>query len=407
MAALGVRTGASLVVSSDGAASASRVADVLGTLRGLSAKVGQMASYVDGIIPEEHRQTYETSLRVLRAQAPRSSSAEIRSLIEEELGAPMDRLFLSFDEAPIASASIGQVHRATLHDGRAVAIKVQHPGIARAVESDLANAGVLESMGGFLAGKRFQTKEMLDVVVRRFREELDYQHEADNIAFFRSVHAEDALIEIPSAISAHSSKRVLTMDFAEGLDFETACAASEDERRAWAETMWRFVFRGNLLGGRFNADPHPGNYLFRPGGRVVFLDHGCVQPIGDDRRAHAQAVHRAAIDRDEAGFGKALMAMLHGRPGRVADMAISYTRLCFEPLFSSPYRITRPYSASLVESMKTMGMAARKIKGDEFFTMPPEMLFMNRLQFGFYSVLARLDVEVDYASLEREFLPRA
>ena len=101
-----------------------------------------------------------------------------------------------------------------------------------------------------------------------------------------------------------------------------------------------------------------------------------------------------------------MSALVGARPGRLEDLARSYTRLCFEPLFASPYRITRSYAASLVDEMKAMALAARKLPDEEVFAMPAEMLFMNRLQFGFYSVLARLDVEVDYAAVEDAFLPR-
>src|SRR5262245_38243977 len=146
LASLGARTGASLLVSRTGQGAAEHAAEVLGTLRGLAAKVGQMASYVDGVVPEAHRAAYESALRKLRDAAPTSSIAAIRTLVENELGAPIDRLFSEWSDEPFASASIGQVHRARLEDGRAVAVKVQHPGIDRAVESDLTNADVLRAM---------------------------------------------------------------------------------------------------------------------------------------------------------------------------------------------------------------------------------------------------------------------
>src|SRR5947209_936540 len=142
LAAMGVRTGAGMLVDREGKNGAKHAAEVLGTLRGLAAKVGQMASYVDGIVPEAQRGAYEASMKALFAAAPRSSASEVRAAIEEELGAPIDRLFASWNDDPLASASIGQVHVATLHDGRDVAVKVQHPGIAQAVESDLKNAGI-------------------------------------------------------------------------------------------------------------------------------------------------------------------------------------------------------------------------------------------------------------------------
>jgi predicted unusual protein kinase regulating ubiquinone biosynthesis (AarF/ABC1/UbiB family) len=400
LAGAGLRAGASLVTDNDGASAAKHAAEVFGTLRGLAAKVGQMASYVDGVVPEGQRAAYETAMKGLRAAAPTSSIDEVRGLIEEELRAPIDRLFVRFDEVPIASASIGQVHRAQLESGDEVAVKVQHPGIVKALEADLSNAGMLQAMLGTVVGKRFKTKEQLEVVRQRFREELDYELEAKRLGMFAGFHHGDRAIHLPAVHKTHSSRRVLTTDFMHGEDFDVACAGTENERRNWAETLWRFVFKSNLVHGHFNADPHPGNFLFRDGGSVVFLDFGCVQPLPAHNQKWARAIHRAAIVGDEHAFADGVTVLLGAKPGKLQKLAIAYTRKCFEPLFEAPYRITRPYAASLVEDMKAMAIDARKASEDEFFAMPEDMVFMNRLQFGFYSLLARLDVDVDYRALE-------
>jgi predicted unusual protein kinase regulating ubiquinone biosynthesis (AarF/ABC1/UbiB family) len=409
----GVRTGASLLLDrKDGAgasAQAQRAAAALGTLRGLAAKLGQMASYVDGVVPETHRDVYESAMSGLRAAAPRSNSAEIRALIESELAAPLAELFESFDELPIASASIGQVHRARLKEAAdrpamEVAVKVQHPGIVTALESDLANASILEQMAGLLGSRRLNSQAMLETARARFREELDYTLEAERQTHFAKFHANDPTIRIPRVIAERSSKRVLTSEFVQGASFENAIAASAAERHAWAETLWRFVFKGNLLGGMFNADPHPGNYLFGAGGTVTFLDFGCVQVIPEDHRQMACVLHRAATRRDEPNFYSAVRKLLRTREGPLEELALRYIRLCFEPLFGSPYRITRAYATQLVDELRHMSQIALKTEERHLFTMPAEMLFMNRLQFGFYSVLARLDVAVNFAAIEAAFL---
>ena len=415
LAGVGLRAGASLVADSDGTAAARHAAEVFGSLRGLAAKVGQMASYVDGVVPEGQRGAYELAMKGLRSAAPTSSFPEVQRLIEDELRGPLDRLFVSFDPVPIASASIGQVHRATIapragapgagrDEAVEVAVKVQHPGIVQAIDADLANAGMLELIVGQAIGRKFKTKEQLETLRQRFREELDYGLEADRLELFAGFHPGDETISLPAVHRHRSSKRVLCTDFMRGASFDDACAADPRQRRQWAETLWRFVYRGNLVHGYFNADPHPGNYLFRDGA-VVFLDFGCVQPIPEGNLRWARVMHRAAQLGDERMFEDGFMKLLRAPPGALAKTAAAYTRECFEPLWHRPYRITRPYVVGIVERTKEMALQARKVGDDEFFAMPEEMLFVNRLQFGFYSVLARLDVEADYSGVERAFWP--
>jgi predicted unusual protein kinase regulating ubiquinone biosynthesis (AarF/ABC1/UbiB family) len=406
MAGVGARAGAGFVLSKSGVDAAEYAADVLGTLRGLAAKVGQTLSYVDGLVPEAQRESYERAMTKLRSSAPRSSASDIRRAVEEELGGPLERLFTSFDPEPFASASIGQVHRALLPDGRAVAVKVQHPGIATAVESDLKNAGIAEGLVATFAPKGVDPKAAYDEVAKRFREELDYELEASHQRDFAAFHAGDAKISIPAVIAERSARRVLTTELSEGLSLEQAAAQSEAERRAWAETLWRFVFKGNLVLGMFNADPHPGNYLVRPDGAVTFLDFGCVQPIAKESLGPARAMHRSAIAHDEAAFAEAARALLGTRGGEYETRALAYVRRCFEPMFGSPFRLSRDYTTGLFTELREM----KKLlwaKDNSFVMLPPSMLFLNRLQFGFYSVLARLDVRADYAAVERKFLGEA
>jgi predicted unusual protein kinase regulating ubiquinone biosynthesis (AarF/ABC1/UbiB family) len=236
------------------------------------------------------------------------------------------------------------------------------------------------------------------------REELDYKLEADHIGYFTSFHVGDPQIRIPEVFLDRCSRRVLTTTLVRGLDFDQACAAPEADRRAWCETLWRFVFKGNLFGGMFNADPHPGNYIFHEGGAVTFIDYGCVQPINVHKRACAKQMHIAAIQNDEPSFYEGATEMMGMPAGALRVAAHEYCLQCFQPLFRKPYLITRDYAASLVDEMKVLAALTKKVSRHEHFEMPPDMVFINRLQFGFYSVLARLDVAVDYARIESEFL---
>ncbi len=407
-ASAGARTGLSLLRSgNDANDSARKTAAILGQMRGVATKLGQMASYVDGVVPEEHREAYETQMARLQASTPRSSATEIRASVERELGAPLETLFAEWSDEPIASASIGQVHRAVLPDGRAVAVKVQHPGIRAALEADLKNAGILEMALATVGMGKFDSKRLLEETREKFLEELDYGLEARRQTRFAAVHAGDPRVRIPAIVQSHSGEVVLTSEFVTGLGFSEACARPEEERRAWAETLWRFVYKGNLVGGLFNADPHPGNYLFGPDGSVSFLDFGCVQPITEAKRLSAITMHKAAARQDWDVFYDGARDMLSSQGGMYEELVRVYLRDCFRPISDSPFRITREYSGGLVEQFKAMTNELRKSKNADFVPLPPGILFINRLQFGFFSVLARLDAEVDYRQVEVAFLREA
>ena len=392
-----------LLTTKDGSAAALKAAEVLGNLRGLAAKVGQMASYIDGAVPEAYRHAYEVALQSLRAATHASPPAAIQAVVEQEFGAPIDRLFVEWEAEPFASASIGQVHRARLDGGRLVAVKVQHPGIDRAVESDLRNAGMLQAMVGGILPRAVDTKRLFQDIRARFREELDYVREAENQRAFARMHAGDPQILIPEVITDRSRRRVLTTELFTGATLEDAAKLPESERAVYASTLWRFEFRGLLQYGQFNADPHPGNFLFQPDGKIAFLDFGCVQPMETHLRLAANRLHAAAVARNEADFSRAVTELLQTRGGSYERAVTAYVRRSFRPIFEAPFRVTHEYVKEVVQGIRAL--KGELFAKDKSFVMPPRGLaFMNRLQFGFYSVLARLDTVVNYADIERNIL---
>lgn len=381
-------------------------AATLGRLRGVAAKAGQMISYVDGVVPEKHRDAFTTALSTLQNATRTTAPDAVMNTLRSELGARLDDI-AHIEPMPMASASIGQVHRGVLRDGTTVAIKVQHPGIEQAVEADLSNASMLESVMRTMGGGELETGRLLRELGDRFREELDYELEARRTQAFRELHRGDASIIVPRVFESLSTKRVLVSELITGDSFETACNAPSAERDAWAATMWRFVHRGILVGGLFNADPHPGNYIFKRDGTVGFLDFGCVQQIPDERRRTALRMHEAAGQNRRAAMREAARQLLQTNGGYYERRALTYIEMAMQPLTRSPYRISREYVAELVRDAQTMVADLRRRDFDGYVPMPPGTLFMNRLQFGFYSVLARLDATVDYASVERQFLHEA
>jgi predicted unusual protein kinase regulating ubiquinone biosynthesis (AarF/ABC1/UbiB family) len=406
LARVGARTGASLLMSKDSSGAAAHAAEILGNLRGLATKVGQMASYVDGFVPDAHRAAFEKALGGLRAAAPRSPFDAVKRTIETELRAPLEALFPEFEQEAFASASIGQVHRARLDDGRAVAVKVQHPGIDVAVEGDLASASIVESLVGALGPSGMGTKAVFDEIAARFREELDYGLEAQRQTTFAGMHAGDPFIRVPAVVQQRSSRRVLTTELVAGMTLDEASAASAGQRRHYAEVLWRFVFKGNLVFGLFNADPHPGNYLFGSDGTIQFLDFGCVQAIPEEHVLLARKMHRAAMAGDSTAFFVHSRQLLQTRGGAFEEAAMKYVRDCFEPLFTAPFHMTPEYVRGVVRGVMDLKQHVFSRDGS-FAPLPPSIAMLNRLQFGFYSVLARLDAVADYAEVERRFLAEA
>ncbi|MFI5305962.1 MAG: AarF/UbiB family protein, partial [Polyangiales bacterium] len=233
-----------------------------------------------------------------------------------------------------------------------------------------------------------------------------YVLEAERQRWFARLHEGDSHIRVPQVIAERSSQRVLTSELVHGESLEHAAAADEALRRHYCEVLWRFVYKGNLVGGMFNADPHPGNYLFRDDGTIAFLDYGCVQPIGEPRLSQARELHRAACAGDEAAFRIGAKVLTQTRGGAYEAWVQRYVRRCFEPLFSSPFRISREYVTEVVRGVQDI--KDHVLGGDGSLSpMPPGMVFMNRLQFGFYSVLARLDAEADYRAVEDRFFAEA
>lgn len=405
MARVGARSGLEMLTRGDGKRGAEQAAELLGNLRGLAAKVGQTASYVDGLVPPGQAAAYEKALAKLQQATPKSPFSAVQAQIETELSASLATLFSEFDEAPVASASVGQVHRARLHDGREVAVKVQHPGIERAVESDLKSVKSVHAFASLFIPPGVNADALFEEVVSVLRGELDYRIEAKNQIGFAERYRDEPLINIPAIIETHCSQRVLTAEFVRGLSFDEAAQQPDVMRRHYAELLWYVVFSSVLLFGVFNADPHPGNYIFHEDGSITFLDFGCVRDVFPGFKAQLPTMHRAAMAQDRAAFHRACSAGLETRPGVYEDQLLGYLYECCAPVQTSPYRMEKKYAGSLVLGIRDLQRAILK-KGSHVTPLPTGVVFLNRLQFGFYSVLARLNTDADYAGVNERILAR-
>lgn len=282
---------------------AARYAELLGRSRGVLMKAGQILSMADtrawgggGLGP------YLDALNRVQSDVPPMDPILVDELLKLEFGIGVEQ-FAEFSDESVAAASIGQVHRAAMTDGRQVAVKVQYPGVARAIRDDLANAELVETflrivMAATAAASGFRTdiRAVARIAGARIREETDYRHEASMMAAFGELYRDHPFIRIPQVVAESSGERVLTMTYLDGMDWSEAQHAEQRLKDAWAEAIMRFMYSNFRLSHLVHADPSPNNYVFFPDGTVGFLDFGCVQMLTDKERSGSIAMIRAAVD---------------------------------------------------------------------------------------------------------------
>jgi predicted unusual protein kinase regulating ubiquinone biosynthesis (AarF/ABC1/UbiB family) len=296
------------------AEAAEQILDVLGNMKGAAMKVGQVASYIDtGAFPPEFQARIEAKLAELRDSAPRVSFKQMRTVIEDGLGERIGDVFAEFDEQAVAAASIGQVYRARLPKdagklgGREVAVKVQYPGVAQAVRSDLQNLGLLMRLAKRIA-PAMDVKAMTAEIKERLSDELDYEQEAQAQRAMARAWRGHPFIVIPDVVTSLSSERVLVTEWLEGLSFEEVGKLPAAERDRFGEIVFRF-FSGSLYrNGHFSGDPHPGNYRLMDDGRVAFLDFGMTKHVDRDYLDREVEVLRAGMAGDAEALHAALIA---------------------------------------------------------------------------------------------------
>jgi predicted unusual protein kinase regulating ubiquinone biosynthesis (AarF/ABC1/UbiB family) len=369
-------------------------------MKGAFMKLGQMLSFVSDEVPEELR----LALTSLQASAPPMDFALLRAVAEEQLQRPLERAFASFDERPLASASIGQVHRATLPTGEEVAVKIQYPGVAEAIAADLDNATMLYRMiTPFYPG--LDARPVVDELRARIGEELDYAREAENQRRFAALYDGHPFIRVPRVIDSHSTSRVLTTEFVRGRRFEEVCTLDEATRSRYGEIIFRFVFGTILCHGMFNGDPHPGNYLFDDQGRVVFLDFGCVKYFPKQMLDDWRALVRTHLFEDKPAFARQLVALgfIPSVDGFDPEMLFDYFGYFYEPIQEDrEFVFSRGYNA---RSFKQVFKPAGRYDGlAQKLNMPPDFVFVNRIQWGVHSVLAYLEARGNFHRIERELL---
>ena len=384
---------------------AKQIVAALGTMKGAAMKLGQVMSFLDvGLVPEQHREEFQRELAKLRDAAPTVSFKQMRKVIEDDLEEPIKEVFASFEQEPIAAASIGQVYRATLHDGREVAVKVQYPGVASAVRADMQNLDIimrlLKRMTPGLDVKAI-TKEVRERIV----EELDYELEAQNQRALARIFAGHPFIVVPEVVSSLSRERVLVSEFVEGVGFEEIKTRPQAERNRIGEIVFRF-FLGCLYRHRqFSGDPHPGNFLLLGDGRVAFLDFGLFKRLDVEPVQLELAAQRAVTEGDAEALHRLLADTgFLPHPERVdPEHLLDFIRSAIWWYTSDEVVALTPEIATevLIESSDPRSSHFREMRHQD---MRPEHLFGRRMEMLTLAVLSQLRAEVNWHRIAREWM---
>ena len=277
---------------------AEQIVTVLGGMKGAAMKVGQVLSFVDlGLVPEEYREEFQAKLAALRDSAPTVSFEEMKRVIEDELGEPAESALAELDPVPIAAASIGQVYRGRLHDGRDIAVKVQYPGVNDAVRADMQNLGVLLRLARRIA-PGIDVEAVGAEIRERITDELDYELEASNHRTLARIYRGHPFIHIPEVITSLCRERIIVTEYVEGERFEQIASGPQPERDRVGEIVYRFYFGSMYRHRRFSGDPHPGNMIRLADGRIAFLDFGLFKALDREAVELELASGRAASERD-------------------------------------------------------------------------------------------------------------
>lgn len=393
--------GARVGLRTDRAAHAEGLKDVLGGLKGPLMKVAQFLSTVPDALPAE----YADELAELQSNAPPMGAAFVRRRMQGELGPDWQGRFARFDQQAAAAASLGQVHRASLPDGRAVACKLQYPDMASTVEADLRQVKLAMAVYHRIDGA-IRQDEILKELSDRLREELDYHREAAHMRLFAAMLAETPDVHIPEPVEALSTGRLLTMTWLEGQPLKDWLAAdpSQEARNRLAEALFRAWYVPLYRYGVIHGDPHMGNYQARADGGLNLLDFGTVRVFAPRFIRGINELYEATRDHDAARARGAYadwgFAGLSEEKAAVLD---EWARFLYEPLLDD--RVRRIQLNEDPDYARGIAMRVHEgLKRTGGVTPPREFVLMDRSAIGLGSVFLRLRAELNWCALFRELM---
>ena len=383
---------------------AEQIVEALGRMKGAAMKLGQVMSFLDvGLVPEEYREEFQRKLGKLRDAAPTVTLKDMRKVIEQELDEPFSETFEEFDEEPIAAASIGQVYRARLTDGREVAVKVQYPGVAAAVRADMQNLGLILRLLKRIA-PGMDPNAIGNEIRDRIEEELDYELEASNQRTMARIFRGHPFIVVPDVITSLSRERVMMSEYVHGARFEELKGYPQEQRDRIGEILFRFYFGCLYRHHQFSGDPHPGNSMLLEDGRMAFLDFGLFKRMPPGTVELEMAVARAIIEGDvdkimrlgaETGF--------FPEPEKFdPDLVLAHFRAATSWYTVDDYiQLTPEYATQVLIDMSD--------PRSEYFGQlrhekaPPDHIFGRRMEVLTLAVLSQLHARGNFHRIAREW----
>ena len=381
---------------------ARRLAARLGRLRGAAMKIGQLVSLQgEDVLPAEFAQ----ALAVLRAQATPMPQQQLRGVLGREYGKGWERRFATFDYEPVAAASIGQVHRATAADGRDLALKIQYPGVARSITSDIDNVAALLRLFNLLpldidvAGLAAEAK-------RQLAQEADYVSEARLLERYAHLVTDEPALIVPKVHWDLTTTRVMAMDFVEGEPLEALDDATQARRDAVGALLERLLFRELFEFRVMQTDPNFANYLYQPAsGRVALLDFGATQRYGAAFVGHYARIARAVIDGDRSVVAREACRIGYAAADDSPERLQAVVDIIF--LVCEPLRHLGRYDfagSDLPSRVRALGLDLAFRRG-LLRSPPPETIFLHRKLVGSFLLLARIGARVDARALVLPLLP--
>ncbi len=380
-------------------------------MKGAMMKAGQMLSFLfDGLPPEAQQ-----SLATLRADAPPMAPSLAAKVVADELGAPPEQLFLSWTDLPLAAASIGQVHKATLRDGRQVAVKVQYPGIDTALESDLVNVRVMFKAFSNVALKGMDVDTLTSELYARMLDELDYEHEAACQSAFAERYAGHPFVRIPAVVPDFSTRRVLTTEWVDGIGWDEFLETSTEPQRQYvAEVLFRFIQGSIYRDGVFNGDPHPGNYLFGSEGTgntdeplVTFLDFGLVKRWEDGELESLTPLTEPLLRRapDELVANMVSAGFLPADHGLDPERVWEYVIKPYTPFLEEPYRYAPDFVQTALGGLLEVDGPLANVMNT--LDMPSSFVILDRVVWGMSAMLGHLRASNNWRTMLEEYTEQA